>query len=47
MLTIDKLREFACLTHSKIIEIKGAGHFNAASGYTEFPNIIEEIIQKN
>lgn len=37
------LEGFAELLHARIVDVKGAGHFNQAAGYGRFDQILEEI----
>lgn len=42
----EKAEELLKQLHSEIIKVSGAGHFNAAAGYTTFPLLLEKVIEK-
>ncbi len=43
-ISLDKAKEVAEKLGVKIILIKGAGHFNSAAGYDEFPKLLKKIL---
>lgn len=42
-LPIDVLKSFASAISGEIIDVPNAGHFNSAAGFTEFPQVLEQV----
>lgn len=40
---IEKAEQLAEKLNTKVILVKGAGHFNSKAGYTKFPLLLEKI----
>lgn len=40
---LEKGKELSKYLNSKLISVKGAGHFNTKAGYTEFPLLLKDI----
>ncbi len=45
-LKMERAETLATHLHATLTVVEGAGHFNAAAGYTEFPLLLERVLQR-